>query len=308
MGNNVDKLGAPPSRNISPSSMKNEITEMITYVRGVSDGALVDLSSALNEFGIENLKPFTYTAPTAPSGEHIRAFNWRAKSYSSQMWVSLYSLVRSDIENGSHGLPQLVYDSIIGREQTARINLLEPQYQKGLDDLGERGFNFSTGQIAVFQKEQNREKIRLDHDGLLALMNKDYDVAIRNKEFSITAGKDIEQMAQSAFVEAEKISFEAAKAAQEYLIAVYEQEIKKFDVWWEGIRAEATAYGKGFELEAKVAEARAAVAAQVIASALGAINTGMTYGYSGSESETYGQKYSESRSNSLSEQHTYQEL
>lgn len=178
---------------------------------------------------------FEFVAPDPPA-EIDGNFNWTGREYTSDMWFALFSKVHNDILNGGTGLSDEVHAAIVAREREARRVNQEREYRRALDAVGARGFNLPAGQIAAIQAETMREMMARDQDALNNLLIKDFDMATENTRFAITTGAELEKMLRTAFDAAEQRGFEAAKAAKDYLIAVYSENVKLYLAKWEGIK------------------------------------------------------------------------
>lgn len=305
MGTHVNQVGSIDDPNLNPASVRTEINDIIDYMQGIVAVQESNMTAALAEMGA-TLEDFQYDAPIPPD-DIISSFNWDDENYTSDMWNVLFSKVHAEISTGGNGIDEDVYNAMIAREQEARRVNQEREYQRGIDAIGESGFDLPAGQIAAFEKEITRDRNAKDQDALNAIMIKDFDTAIRNKEFSQTLGKDLELMLRSTFDKARERSLEAAKAAEDYIIRVYESAVKLFDSKWRGIEVEGRTYSDKANLAKAIADAKVTVIAQIIASALGGINASMSQGYSASKSETARWSFSKSLGNTLYEGHNFQD-
>lgn len=100
----------------------------------------------------------------------------------------------------------------------------------------------------------------------------------------------------------ESVAIEFSAQVEEIKVALEQYRLELFEVL-EKEKINLDAYTSSSSLAERVGESIATIASQSVASALGAINTGMNVGYSGSESLSYGS----SLSNSLSESHSYED-
>lgn len=183
---------------------------------------------------------FEYTTPTMPD-EISGNFAWELTDYTSEMWSALFNKVHGDILNGGTGLTQPVYDAIVSREQEARRINQEREYIKGLSAVGSTGFNLPSGHVAAFQAEFQRDIVARDQDSLNNIIIKDFDLATENTRFAVTTGKELEQMLRATWESAQKLSLEAAKAVHDYVLAVYEANVKRYLALWEGIKIDLEA-------------------------------------------------------------------
>lgn len=337
---------------------------------------------------------FDYVAPEPPA-EIDPNFSWSPDQYTSDMWFALFSKVHGDIINGGNGLPHDVYQAILAREREARRVAQDREYRRSLDAVGARGFNLPGGMVAAIQLETMREMMAKDQDAINNIAIKDFDLAVENMRFAITTGVELEKILRMTYDSLQKLNFEAAKAAKDYLIAVYSENVKAYLAKWEGIKtrmealkakvdaivsyndglvktylgkaevfnarinaiveknkalveerkaevalytAEVDAVSKEYallieevkarmeamrleisaaideakinleaytskaQLSERISEAIAQISAQAIASALGAINTSMSHGYSGHESLSEAWSHSERLGESYSGQ------
>lgn len=183
---------------------------------------------------------FTYVSPVAPA-EIDGNFSWTDEDYSSVMWSSLFNKVHNDILNGGNGLTSAVYSAIVARERETRRTNQDREYRRGLNAVGASGFNLASGQIASFERTVTTEMISKDQDALNNIIVKDFDIAVENTRFAITTGTDLERMLRATFETAQQRGLEAAKATKEYLIAVYEANVRKYLADWEGVKLDLEA-------------------------------------------------------------------
>lgn len=183
---------------------------------------------------------FTFVAPIPPS-EISPTFNWIAGEFTSEIWEALFNKIHGDIINGGTGLTEAVYNAIIAREQEARRINQDREYSKALSASGAAGFNLPSGHIAAVQIEMGRENLSQDQQALDNLTIKDLDLATENTRFAITSGIELEKLLRATWDAIESRGLEAAKVAGEYIIAVYDANIKAYLAAWEGIKLELEA-------------------------------------------------------------------
>jgi BMFP domain-containing protein YqiC len=301
MGTYVAEAPSVPS--ISLASTGEEIESIFTWLREKADTADSDLSSFLTDLGDQIPKFSSSTAyPTLPVAP-MSSFNWTADNISTEMYLSLFNQISSDIASGGTGFSNEVHDAIVARELAARRTSEERTYQGALDNAGTDGFDLPSGQIAAMERDFARDIEAQNQAVINDLLAKDFDIVQRNKEFSITSGLQLEGMIRETFSQLQSLNLDAAKAAEELIVQVYQASIAGFESAWNGIKAEIEAHSVDASLAEKIAEVRASVAVQALASALGGINASMSMGYSTGRSVNYG--FSWGLSNSLNETHSY---
>ena len=337
----------------------------------------------------------TINEPTAP-GDIDPDFNYTPGVYQSCLAGELCSKIKDELVNGGNGLSDLVYGLIIDRNREARRQAGDRALRMAVNTVGARGFNLPGGMAAAVSMEAQKEIHAKDIDAVNAVTIKDFEIADANSRFIKDLSLKVEQYYRQAFDSEETRLFEIARETKNTIIAIYEQNVKKYLAMWDGekakleakkaqvdaiisenegqikvfvgradvlkskimaiseenksktevAKAQASVYEsevraisveydalikevdaalrkyqtqiqavvsredlklKGFtsaaELTAQISTSIAQIAAQSVASALGAINTSMSYGYHGSTSASA----STSVSNSLSEGHSYEE-
>jgi len=285
---------------------EDNIESIFTYLRTKADIAEGTLSIALGE--LKELYPNFSSDTPAPGLPTVpdNNFDWEAGELTTEMYLSLYTQINTDIANGGTGFTDEIHAAIVARELSARRISEERTYQGALDNVGNDGFALPSGQVAamelIFAQDIEAQNQAVVND----LLAKDFDLAQRNKEFSINSGLKLEEMIRNTFAQLEGYSLDAAKAAQMYIIQTFEAALNRFDSGWAGIKIDLEAHGIDIALAEKISDARASVAVQALASALGGINASMSLGSSNSF------QYSQSRgwtvANSLSESHPYSEI
>ena len=178
---------------------------------------------------------FEFVAPTPPD-EIDGNFSWSPDDYTSDMWAALFAKVNGDIINGGTGLTDSVHAVIVAREKETRRANQDNEYQNALDGVGSRGFDLPSGQIAALQRDIATEIISKDQDSLNNITIKDFDLATENTRFAITTGVELEKVLRSTFEEAQKRSFESAKAAKDFLVTVYNANIQAYIAQYEGVK------------------------------------------------------------------------
>lgn len=301
MGDYVEKNAA--YRGNSLSTTEDEIEEIFTYLRTKADAAEAELSSALAElaelypnFSSDSVAPLLPTAP-------VNSFNWTADALSTDMYLSLFNQINYDIVNGGTGFSDEVHAAIVARELSARQLSEERTYQGALDNVGTDGFALSSGQIASMEVEFTRYIENQNQAVVNDLLAKDFELAQKNKEFAITSGLSLEGMIRDTFAKIQGFDLDAAKAAQLYIIQIFDSSLKRFDSAWKELEIDLEAHGIDIALAEKISDARAAVAVQALASALGGINASMSLGFSGSHGISEQRNWS--ISNTLSETHPF---
>jgi hypothetical protein len=275
MGDYVDRL----NRHIISGVYRNndEIEEVFDWLKTHADIQFSNLEDALADLGIENT-PFTPndvypTAPTEPS----TTFSWTAEEPSVAMWTLLFNRIQTDIDGGT-GLSSTVYNAVVNREQAQRVLNQSRAYQTALDNVGATGFNLPAGHVAAMETEFARDIAEQDQTALDNLLAKDFELATKAKELALQSGTQLEQILRTFLSQANTLSLDAAKAAKDYIIRVFEAAVAAFDSKVRGISAEVEAYGAERSLAEKIAEAKASVVVQALASAYGAMNVGMSWG------------------------------
>ncbi len=286
------------------STTEDEIEEIFTYLRTKADTSEATLANALTE--LSNLYPnflSNKSIPGLPNVAPITNFNWSADTISTEMYLTLFNQISTDIANGGTGFSDEIHAAIVARELSARRLSEKRTYQGALDNVGGDGFALPSGQIASMELEFARD-IEVQNQAILNdLLAKDFELTQKNKEFAITSGLQLEEMIRTTFTQMQGYNLDAAKAAQIYIIQVFDATLKRFDLAWKGIQIDLEAHKIDVNLAEKIAEVRASVAVQSLASALGGINASMSLGSSSSF------QYSKSRgwtvANTLSEQHPF---
>jgi hypothetical protein len=183
---------------------------------------------------------FAFVAPTPPS-EIDGNFNFDQSEYTSEMWYALFSKVHDDILNGGTGLTDLVHAAIVAREQETRRLNQDRETQKLVSSVGSKGFDLPSGQIASLMVDITKEIINKDQDSLNNITIKDFELAQQNTQFAVTTGADLEKMLRATFQSAEALGLDAAKATKEYLIRVYDANVKLYLAKWEGTKVKLEA-------------------------------------------------------------------
>ena len=236
------------------------------------------------------------------------------ENFSSVVWDSLVTKVVTDIEEGGTGLSPVVYNAIIEREKEARRVNQDTEYQRALNAAGATGFDLPSGHVAAIISEFGKENISKDQDSLNNVIIKDFDTATENTRFAVTTGVELEKILRQAWETTEERKVELYKVQSEAASSEYESLVKWALAQIEVIKVEAElaikneelkldAYNATVALATKVSETIASLSAQIIASALGAINTTVSNTYTGTESRRESWTHSEQ----LSESHSYEE-
>ena len=287
-------------------STEDNIETIFTYLRTKADKSEDDLSNALSELSSLYPKFSPSTAlPPLPGIAPVSSFNWNSDTLSTEMYLSVFHQINTDIVNGGTGFSQAVHDSIVARELFARRLSERRTYQGALDNVGVDGFNLPSGQVASMELEFARDIEAQNQAVVNDLLAKDFEITQKNKEFSITSGLQLEDMIRKTFAQMQGYGLDAAKATQTYIIQSYEAALKRFDNSWKGLQIELDAHGIDVGLAEKISDARASVAVQALASALGGINASMSLGATTNFSYHKGRTWTVS--NNLSEQHPFVE-
>lgn len=305
MGTFVNQADIPNSH-CSPSSMRTQILDLFNTAQTLTTEANTELKTALAAFDVD-LADFTLPDdPVAPI-EPTLSFSWQKTDYSSDVYTALWSKINYELTN-YRGMSEEVYDASVARELRARKANQQREHRRLIDATGASGFNLASGAIAGIEREVSRAILEQDQNALDAIRIKDFDLAVRAKEFAITSAAQLESMIREAYVQSESISLEAAKGVTEHLVSVYQASVNAFEAKWKGLEVSVQSQIAEAGLKEKMVEALASVLVQKLASALGMINASMSHGYSGSESESIGHSYSQSVNNSLNEGHNYTEV
>jgi hypothetical protein len=183
---------------------------------------------------------FSFLEPIPPD-EIDLSFDWQEGEYTSEIWNALFTRVYNEIVSGHHGLTQEVYDAVLAHEREARRINQDREYRKALDSVGSKGFNLPGGMVAGLQAELFRERAKLDQDALNSLMIKDFDVAVDMTKFYLSLGLDMEKLLRAAFDAAQNRGLAATKAAKEFIVKAYSENVKLYLAKWDGIKAKLEA-------------------------------------------------------------------
>lgn len=300
--------------------MHDQIDSTIAYTRAYANEMRTTLTVALEDLAAQvgtydpSISDIDTTVdsldlPVFPAAPNLPVFD------DTCIFDQLLTKVCEGIRDGGTGLSPVAYNAIISREQEARRNNQEEVYRTGLDAIGTDGFDLPSGQVASFERDIAREKLSKDQDSLNNTLVKDFDVANNNTQFMIDAGIRIEKMVRDSWdsaagrvVDIYKAETDGIASQYQSLVSWMKSEVDRLkieaDIAIEDGRLGLAAYDSAVKLATSVSEAIANIAAQSIASALGAINTTLSNQYSGSESrrENWG------HNDSLRESHNYQEL
>jgi hypothetical protein len=235
---------------------------------------------------------FAYDPPVAPSDADT-SFDYTEDTYTSEMWTALYAKVHGDLLAGGTGLTDTVHGVIVAREQEARRSNQDREFRKKLNAVGAQGFNLASGAAAGLMAEHSSDIMVLDQDALNNITIKDFDLATANTNFAVTTGADLEKMLRSTFDELNKRTLEARKAAKDYILAAFKENVSIYLGKWEGVKAKLEALKTKVEAitskndgEVKVILGRAEVYKTKI-EAITAENTGKVDARKG-EIEVYG--------------------
>jgi len=183
---------------------------------------------------------FEFIAPLPPA-EIDGSFGYIPSEYTSEMWDALFTKVYNWIVEGGTGLTDSVHSAIVQREQESRRINEDREWNNAINAVGENGLNLPSGQAGGILSEFQREKGKRDASALLEIMIKDFDLATENTRFAVTTGVQMEQMLRQTFENLENRGLEIAKAAKDFLIRVYEANVKMYLAKWEGIKLEMEA-------------------------------------------------------------------
>jgi hypothetical protein len=178
---------------------------------------------------------FSFLEPIPPE-EVDGSFDWQASEYTSDLWEALFTKVYNGLITGGTGLTTEVHSAILERGKEARRQNQEREYSRALNAVGARGFDLPSGAVAGMQLAVFKEYSKLDQDELNLVIIKDFDLAIEMTKFFITSAISMEQMLRDAFNNAENRSLEAVKAAKDFILKVYSENVRLYLAKWEGIK------------------------------------------------------------------------
>jgi len=178
---------------------------------------------------------FTFTSPTLPA-EIDPNFDWSASVYTSDMWTALFTKTHNDIESGGTGLTTEVHGAIVDREQNARRINQDREATRAVDVAGAMGFNLPSGHIAAIVRDVVTENGIKDQDSLNNITIKDFELAQNNTQFAVTSGVELEKFSRDTFNKAEQLGFDATKAAKDFVVMVYAENIKAYIASWDGVK------------------------------------------------------------------------
>ena len=336
-----------------------------------------------------------FEMPTEPADLDV-SFDYTPGEYTSCFGNTLCDTIVDELVNGGTGIPDAIHAAILDHEREGRRLAEDRARRKLANALGETGMDIPSGIAAAAVLELEEDILRLDIDASDKATIKEYDIATENSRQAKDLAIRLDELKHKQFSERESMLLDVAKAANDYIIAKYEQSVKlylakvdalkgklaaakdrvdaivsinegrikvfegrmnvlrakidaiaqenssktdaaratadiysaevrgigeEFRMLAEEVRVAADVYRakvdaavaeEGINLQAftaeqslseRISEAIANIAAQAVASALGAIHTGMSYNYQGSTSASM----RGSINNSLGETHSFQD-
>lgn len=178
---------------------------------------------------------FEFIAPLPPA-EIDGNFTFQPSEYTSEMWAALFTKIYNDIVNGGTGLTEAVHSAIVSQQREATRIADDREWINLMNATGADGFDMSGGQQGAMITEFQREKAKREADFLNSLMIKNFDLATENTRFAINSGMKMEEMLRLAFENFESRGLEVSKAAKDFLIRVYEANVKMYIAKWDGIK------------------------------------------------------------------------
>lgn len=178
---------------------------------------------------------FEFTAPVAPEAID-ESFDWSGNTYSSEMWSALFNKTHTDILSGGTGISDEAHEALVDRAKEAGRVSRDVEYRRAVDSVGANGFNLPSGQIASVVLAVHAENVAKDQDTLNTITIKDFELAQSQGQFAITSGTDLERLLRTTFDASEQRSFEASKAAKDYILQVYNENVKLYLAKWDEIK------------------------------------------------------------------------
>jgi hypothetical protein len=203
-----------------------------------------------------NMRPypiggFDYLAPVAPI-EINPTWDWAADEYTSDMWLALFTEIYNDLVNGGTGLTDSVHSAIVAREQETRRRNQQREQDQAIRSAGVNGFNLKAGEIAAVLSELGAERMQRDQDALNLITVQDFELAQKNDHFIKQLALDFEKVNIDVWKTVQGFGFEAEKAANEFIISVYNANIAKYLAAWKGVEIDVDVWKK--EVDAITAE------------------------------------------------------
>jgi len=183
---------------------------------------------------------FSFVEPATP--ENIEAeFNYTPGVYSSCLSDELCTQVKDSLVNGGTGLSDIVYGLIIARNQEARRTVEDQARRRAQDAVGTRGFDLPGGMVAAVLMEVEKDVLAKDIDAVNSTTIKDFELADANERFIKELSLKLEELQRVDYDRTESRLFDIAKTSKDYIITIYEQNVKLYIAEWDGVTAKLEA-------------------------------------------------------------------
>jgi len=181
-----------------------------------------------------------YTPPTDPTDVDPTLSHTPA-TYTSDMWLSLFTKVQNDIDNGGSGLDADVEAAIHARDADRKFAANEKAYTVATANLTSRALSFPQFAMANLEARMAGEILRQEHASSNEIVIVSSDLAQKNTQFAVTTGLDIEKLLRAFHEVIEKLTLGAKQAVAEFIMSKYRDKTAAFREKWQAITAEMRA-------------------------------------------------------------------
>lgn len=168
-------------------------------------------------------------------------FGFTEQLYSSQLLTDVRARLDAMTQGGT-GLPAVIENALFDRARVREDTALQQTEQDTADLFASRGFDEPPGEFGrrMQQAQQKRQ------DAVLTLQRditiKVHEIEIENIRFACTQGMACEQVLIAQNNNINQRALEAAKAVQEIRIAIFNAQVAKLSVQYEGYKAQAQVF------------------------------------------------------------------
>lgn len=189
-----------------------------------------------------NIPSFTSTLPTIDFLAPTNTFSFAEVAYSDALLDAEKAKLLADLENGGYGIEPLDETAMWNRAREREFDSTQTAIDEIYRATGARGFPLPPADVAVSidRALQSQQDKMSSISREIAI--KRADMFVENRKFTISEVRQLEQILMNYWNSVQERALNAAKATLDAAIAIYETQVKRYNVLLEGYRVDAQVF------------------------------------------------------------------
>ena len=193
----------------------------------------------------------SYDTPIAPDSNINPTINYQPAPFSSDIYLQVLQAIYNDIQSQGWTLTAEIETAVVDRRREEQRLINARKYQADMRAAGATGFNFAGGVVAGIMTDSTTEILHQDTDFNNNVLIQSFDMANKNRTFSLEKGLDIEKILRDFYQKMEDRNLEAQKATGQLVVSVLAEQVRAYTAEWDGVKTELSAKTEQLDLVIK---------------------------------------------------------